>query len=80
VQYKNGRFTGARLCALTRIGIGGNTLACLPTMADGKVDDVVWKIHCDAVDKALANRTETIKAASAAAADLLGALKLAPGL
>jgi hypothetical protein len=44
------------------------------------VDDVVWKIHCDAVDKALANRTETIKAASAAAADLLGALKLAPRL
>jgi hypothetical protein len=80
VQYENGRFTGARLCALTRIGIGGNTLACLPTMADGKVDDVVWKIHCDAVDKALANRTETIKAASAAAADLLGALKSAPRL
>jgi hypothetical protein len=76
VQYENGRFTGARLCAMTRLNINGNTLACVPTSADGKVDDALWKIHCDAVDKALANRTEMIKLASSAATNLLGALKL----
>jgi len=76
VQYQNGRFTGAKLCALSRLNINGNTLACVPTSTDGKVDDALWKIHCDSVDKALANRTETIKLASSAAANLLGALKL----
>ncbi|MCX6631149.1 MAG: C25 family cysteine peptidase [Candidatus Solibacter sp.] len=76
VKYENGRFTGAKLCALTRLNINGNTLACVPTSADGKVDDALWKIHCDAVDKALANRTEMIKLASSAATNLLGALKL----
>ncbi len=76
VQYQNGRFTGAKLCALTRLNINGNTLACVPTSTDGKVNDALWKIHCDSVDKALANRTEMIKLASSAAANLLGALKL----
>lgn len=76
VQYENGRFTGARLCALTRLNINGNTLACVPTSTDGKVDDALWKIHCDSVDKALANRSEMIKLATAAATNLLGALKL----
>jgi hypothetical protein len=75
VKYENERFSGAKLCALTRLNINGNTLACVPTSADGKVDDALWKIHCDAVDKALANRTEIIKLASAAAS-LLGPFKL----
>jgi hypothetical protein len=75
VKYENERFSGAKLCALTRLNINGNTLACVPTSADGKVDNALWKIHCDAVDKALANRTEIIKLASAAA-NLLGPFKL----
>jgi hypothetical protein len=75
VQYENGRFTGAKLCALTRLNINGNTLACVPTSADNKVDDALWKIHCDAVDKALTNRTEMIKLAASAASSLLGAFK-----
>jgi hypothetical protein len=76
VQYENGRFTGARLSAVTRLNINGNTLACVPTSAEGKVDDALWKIHCDSVDKAIANRTEMIKLAASAATSLLGALKL----
>jgi hypothetical protein len=40
------------------------------------VDDALWKIHCDAVDKALANRTEAIKLATSAAASLLSTLRL----
>jgi hypothetical protein len=76
VKYEDGRFTGARLCAMTRLNISGNTLACVPKSADGKVDDALWKIHCDSVDKALANRTETIKLAASAASNLLGTLKL----
>ena len=75
VHYEGGRFTGARLCAITRLNITGDTLACVPTSGDGKVDDALWKIHCDAVDKALANRSEMIKLATAAATNLLTALK-----
>jgi hypothetical protein len=74
VKYENERFSGAKLCALTRLDINGNTLVCVPASPGGKVDDALWKIHCDAVDKALANRTEIVKLASAAA-DLLAALK-----
>lgn len=75
VQFENGRFTGAKLRAMTRLTLGGDTLACVPAAADGKVDDAVWKIHCDAVDKALANRTEAIKLAASAASGLLGVFK-----
>ena len=74
VKYEDGRFTGARLCALTRLNINGNTQACVP-VSQGKVDDALWKIHCDAVDKALSNRTEMIKLAASAATSLLSALK-----
>jgi hypothetical protein len=76
VQYDNGRFTGARMCAITRIGLTGDTLACVPTGTDGKVDDALWKIHCDAVDKALAGRSDAIKLATSAATSLLGILKM----
>lgn len=74
VKYENQRLSGAKLCALTRLDINGNTLVCVPASPGGKADDALWKIHCDAVDKALANRTEIVKLASAAA-DLLAALK-----
>jgi hypothetical protein len=72
VIYEKGRFSGAKLRALTRLRIGGDTLVCVPTTASGAVDDAVWKIHCDAVDKAMANRAQLIKLAT----DAAGLLKL----
>jgi len=75
VKYEDGRFTGARLRALTRSSLGGKTLVCVPEQ-DGKVDDALWKIHSEAVEKALANRTEMIKLAVSAASSLLGGLKI----
>ncbi len=75
VKYENGSFTGARLRALTRAGLDGNTLVCVPEQ-DGKVDDALWKIHSDIVGKALDNRTEMLKLAAAAASTMLGGLKI----
>jgi len=75
VKYEDGRFTGARLRALTRSSLDGKTLVCVPEQ-DGKVDDALWKIHSEAVEKALANRTEMIKLAVSAAASLMGGLKI----
>ncbi len=75
VKYENGQFTGARLRALTRAGLDGNTLVCVPEQ-DGKVDDELWKLHSEIVSKAMANRTEMIKLAATAASSLLGGLKL----
>ena len=76
VKYDNGAFTNARLCAVTRLNFGGDTMNCVPTASDGKIDDALWKVHCDSVDKAIANRTEAIKLVTSAAASLLGVLKI----
>jgi hypothetical protein len=75
VNYDKGRFGGnAKLRALTRINLDGDTLACVP--ADGgDIDESLWKIHLDMVQRAQANRAELIKAVTEAAAGLLGALK-----
>jgi len=60
---------------MTRLNLNGTTLACLPRSADGSVDEALWRVHCDTVEQALANRTEMIKLAASAAANLLGSLK-----
>jgi hypothetical protein len=47
---------------------------CVPEQ-DGKVDDTLWKIHSDMVDKALENRVELLKTAALAIANLVPGVK-----
>ncbi len=74
-KFENGQFTGARLRALTRVSLDGKTLVCVPER-EGKVDDDVWKIHSDALARALANRADMMKLAASAASNLLAGFKL----
>jgi hypothetical protein len=67
-------FTGANLRAISEIRLDGNARFCLPEK-DGRVDDALWKLHSDMVEKALANRIEMFKLAASAASSLLGVLK-----
>ena len=75
VKYQDGTFSGARLRAVTHASLSGNTLVCVPEQ-DGKIDDALWKIHCDIVDKAMANRVEMLKTAALAASSLVPGLKV----
>lgn len=67
-------FTGACLRAISEIRLDGNARICVPEK-DGQVDDAIWKLHSDMVDKALSNRIEMFKLAASAASSLLGVLK-----
>jgi hypothetical protein len=65
-----GRFTaGARLRALTRIGLDGDMQTCVP-QADGQVDRALWDVHQGTVHEAQAHRTAMIRTV----ADLLTGL------
>ncbi|MGH9604820.1 MAG: hypothetical protein ACRD3N_03875 [Terracidiphilus sp.] len=75
VKFENGAFTGARLRATTVASLDGNTVVCVPE-ENGQVDDVLWKIHSDALEKALANRVEMFKAAAEAIGSLVPGVKL----
>jgi len=55
VKYEDGHFTGAQLRALTRISFSGDTMVCVPE-GEGKIDEALWAIHTDMVQRALANR------------------------
>jgi len=74
VKFENGAFTGAKLRAMTVASLDGNTVVCVPEQ-DGKVDDTLWKIHSDMVDKALANRVELLRTAASAIANLVPGVK-----
>ena len=69
-----GGFTGASLRAVTIANLDGNTIVCVPEQ-DGKVDDALWAIHADIVQKAMANRVEMLKAAASAMASLIPGVK-----
>jgi hypothetical protein len=76
VRYEaaTGGFTGeAKLQALTRIELGGDTAVVVP--AGGAIDPSIWALHTSMVERAQANRTELIQTAASAAATLLGAVK-----
>jgi len=75
VTYDGGKFTGAKLRAMTIASLDGNTKVCVPEQ-QGTVDDALWKIHSDTFDKALANRVEMLKTAAAAIASLVPGGKL----
>jgi hypothetical protein len=74
-KFENGQFTGARLRALTRVSLDGRTLVCVPEN-EGKVDEDLWKIHSDALARALANRADMMKLAASAASNLLAGFKV----
>jgi hypothetical protein len=73
-KYVDGVFSGAELRAVTIANLDGNTVVCVPEQ-DGKVDDALWRIHSDTVDKAMANRVELLKTAAAAIASLVPGVK-----
>jgi len=48
---------GAALRAQTKVSLLGDTESLIPEN-DGKVDDALWKIHTDALDRAIQNRAK----------------------
>lgn len=76
VTYEAGKFTGsARLRALTRVKIDGDTLVCVPQDEDGQVDTALWQIHLDMVRQAQEARSELMKTLVSAASNLAGLMK-----
>lgn len=73
-SYADGGFKDARLRALTRIKIDGDTVVCVPEK-DGEVDIELWKIHLDMLQVAQASRAELLKAVISAASGLAGLVK-----
>jgi len=69
------QFSGtAKLRALTRVNMDGDTLVCVPERG-GQVDDTLWTIHTDMVQRAQAYRAELLKAVLSAASGLLNVLR-----
>lgn len=74
VEYKDGAFSGAALRARTRMSLDGKTVNLVPER-DGKIDEALWRVHMDSVDKAIANRSEMLKVASSVASSLFAIVK-----
>ena len=74
VKYEKGQFTGARLRALTRVNIDGDTIVCVPE-EDGEVDIELWNVHLQMLQQAQASRSELLKTAVSAVTGLTGLLK-----
>jgi hypothetical protein len=74
VEYKEGRFTGAKLRALTHVKIDGDTAVVVPE-TDGQVDTDLWKIHLEMLQQAQASRAELVKTAVSAVTGLTNMLK-----
>jgi hypothetical protein len=75
VKYADGAFTGAKLRAMTVASLDGSTVVCVPE-TNGQVDAALWKIHSDALEKALANRIELLRTAANAIASLVPGIKI----
>jgi hypothetical protein len=75
VTYERGRFTGnAKLCALTRINLDGDTMVCVPADED-VVNEELWKIHSETVHSAQLHRAEMLKNVISAATGLFSLFK-----
>jgi len=78
VQYNpsSKQFEGtAKLQALTRINLNGDTAVCLQEK-DGTLDETLGKIHQAAVTQAQTHRTELLKLTVSTATDLLKVFKV----
>jgi len=60
----------AKLRAITRINIDGDTVVCVPEK-EGEIDKDLWAIHIDMVQQAQTNRAALIETAVSAITDLL---------
>lgn len=49
-----------RLRAFTRIAMDGDTQQCIPLLASGEPDAVLWSLHSDAVDQARKDRAASV--------------------
>lgn len=74
VKYENGKYNGARLRAMTRVNIDGDTLVCIPEK-DGEVDTAIWNIHLEMVKSAQENRAELMKTIVGAATSIVNIVK-----
>ncbi len=74
VKFSGGTFSGAKLRALTRIEIDGDTLICVPE-EDGELDTELWGIHMDMVRQAQESRAELLKTAVSAASNIVNLIK-----
>ncbi len=72
VQYdaQTRAFANAKLRAMTRVNLDGDTLNVVPEKSS-KVDADLWNVHLAMVQQAQTNRAEMLKTA----ATLLGSLK-----
>lgn len=70
VTYEKGEFSGsARLRAMTRVNIDGDSLVCVPEAA-GELDTAVWGVHLDMLRQAQESRAELLKTIVSAASGL----------
>lgn len=74
VTYANGKYTGARLCAKTRVNINGDTLVCIPEKV-GETDAAVYNMHLEMVKSSHANRVELMKTIIDAAVSIVDIVK-----
>ncbi|MBI3942690.1 MAG: hypothetical protein HY326_06725 [Chloroflexi bacterium] len=65
VTISGGQVTGAKLRAWTRIDADGDTIMCVPER-DGEIDEALWQMHADMIQRAQANRAELLRASIAA--------------
>jgi hypothetical protein len=69
------RYVGAvRRRALTRMRLDGKTTAIVPS-TDGALDEPLWTIHCQLVERAQAQRAELLKALTGASSSIMGVVK-----
>lgn len=64
--------TGTRLRAFTRVDVDGDHAQCIPLRQSGEPDDVLWKLHVEAVAAAREDRAKTIASAIALLKELSG--------
>jgi hypothetical protein len=78
VTYEKGQFTGgARLRAMTRVNIDGDSIVCIPE-TDGELDTAVWSIHMDMLRQAQQGRAELLKTIVSAASSLASVITPKP--
>ena len=71
---KDDPFTNAKLRAVTRVKIDGDTMVVVPE-TDGEVDTDLWKIHLEMLQQAQSSRAELVKTAVSAVTGLSNLLK-----
>jgi hypothetical protein len=70
VTYEKGAFGGsARLRAMTRVNIDGDSLVCVPETS-GELDTSVWAVHLDMMRQAQESRADLLKTIVSAASGL----------